>query len=305
MSLPLGPIGLSSSLANMNNLVIVDPKHAHAGGEMPAHFQMRKSNLILHCGSSEASREQIAEVTTPAATASFQPVSHHEFLAQVEASLGGSNYGIVNETHALSRNGQRYFGLLQIANQPKPRLEAGQWGQSGVIYEAEADYGFVVGLRNSHDHAYSASLAIGASVFVCDNLSFHGEVQLARKHTRFIARDLPGLAARAVGLLGSRWSNQEERFQAYKNHELGDKDAHDLLIRALDARAVTGQQIPHVLREWRTPRHPEFAAAGKTAWRLFNSVTEIAKETGGIWNLPQRTNALHGLLDQACGIINN
>jgi Domain of unknown function (DUF932) len=264
-----------------------------------------KSNLILHCGASEASREQITEVTPPAATASFQPVRHHEFLNQVESSLVGNNYQIVSETHALSRNGNRYFGLLQITNQPKPRIEAGQWGQSGVIYDiVKPDYGFVVGLRNSHDHAYSASLAIGASVFVCDNLSFHGEVQLARKHTTFIARDLPGLAARAVGLLGSKWNSQEERFQAYKEHELGDKDTHDLLIKFLDARAVTGQQIPHILREWRTPRHPEFGAA-KTAWRLFNAVTEIAKEKGGIWNLPQRTGALHGLLDQACGIINN
>lgn len=268
---------------------------------------MSKSTLILHCGASETSREQLAEVVTPARTASFQPVSHIEFLAQVESSLGGDNYRIVNETHALSRNGNRYFGILQIANQPKQEFGPDRfgWGELGVRMEVEADYGFVVGLRNSHDHAYSASLAIGAHVFVCDNLSFSGEVKLARKHTTYIARDLPGLAARAVGLLGSRWNSQEERFQAYKDHEIGEKDAHDLLIKALDARAITGQQIPHVLREWRTPRHPEFAEAGKTAWRLFNAVTEIAKEKGGIWNLPQRTNALHGLMDQACGIINN
>jgi Domain of unknown function (DUF932) len=268
---------------------------------------MQKQNqLILHCGASEATREQIAEVVTPAATASFQPVRHIEFLHQVESSLGGSNYRVVNETHALCRNGNRYFGLLQISNQEQA-IEQSEWHGAGsaVTRIAHSDYGFVVGLRNSHDHAYSASLAIGAQVFVCDNLSFSGEVKLARKHTTFIARDLPGLAARAVGLLGSKWNSQEDRFNAYKAHELGDKDAHDILIRALDARAITGQQIPHVLKEWRTPRHPEFASAGKTAWRLFNSVTEIAKEKGGIWNLPARTGALHGLLDQACGIINN
>ena len=42
---------------------------------------------------------------------------------------------------------------------------------------------FVVGVRNSHDKSFPAGLVIGASIFVCDNLSFSGEVKLARKHT--------------------------------------------------------------------------------------------------------------------------
>jgi Domain of unknown function (DUF932) len=266
---------------------------------------MSQSSLILHCGASEVQREKLAEVFTPPATDTFQPVGHTEFLNQVESALISDNYKVVSETHALSRNGARYFGLLQLATKDQPSVEAGEWGGSGVIYKAQSsDYGFVVGLRNSHDHAYSASIAIGAHVFVCDNLSFSGEVRLARKHTTFIARDLPGLAARAVGRLVNGRVQQEQRFAAYKGHELGDKDANDLLIRALDARAITGTQIPHVLREWRTPRHPEFGEA-KTAWRFFNAITEVAKEKGGIWNLPARTGALHGLLDSAVGIINN
>ena len=263
------------------------------------------SSLILHCGASTVSRDALEYVQTPPATQSFQPVSHLEFLHQIESALVSDQYKVVDETHALSRGGARYFGMLQLASKSVPTFEAGEWGQSGVVYKAEAsDYGFVVGLRNSHDHAYSASIAIGARVFVCDNLSFYGEERLSRKHTTFIARDLPGLAARAVGRLVAGKKSQAERFEAYKGFELVDKDANDLLIKSLDARAITGQQIPHVLREWRTPRHPEFGEA-KTAWRFFNAITEIAKEKGGIWDLPRRTTALHGLLDQAVGIINN
>jgi hypothetical protein len=37
---------------------------------------------------------------------------------------------------------------------------------------------------------------------VCDNLSFSGEVRLARKHTSRIEADLPALVNRAVGQLG-------------------------------------------------------------------------------------------------------
>jgi hypothetical protein len=132
-------------------------------------------------------------------------------------------------------------------------------------------------------------------------LSFYGEISVTRKHTTFISRDLPGLTARAIGQLGRKWGKQAKRFDAYKQHELTDPQAHDLLIRALDCRAITGAQLPHIVKEWRAPRHPEFVKCGHTAWRFFNAVTEVGKEAG-VWALPNRTAALHGLLDQECGL---
>ena len=42
---------------------------------------------------------------------------------------------------------------------------------------------------------------VGAAVFVCDNLSFSGDVKLARRHTAHVERDLPQLVSRAVGRL--------------------------------------------------------------------------------------------------------
>jgi hypothetical protein len=101
-----------------------------------------------------------------------------------------------------------------------------------------------------------------------------GAVRLARKHTAFIEWDLPGLVAKAVGKLTEQRDRQERRFVAYKGEEFSDKEAHDLLIRALDARALPVTRIPAALEEWRTPRHPEFARDGKTGWRLFNAFTE-------------------------------
>src|SRR5262249_47496177 len=144
-----------------------------------------------------------------------------------------------------------------------------------------------------------AALVLGASVFVCDNLSFSGEVKLARKHTAHIERDLPQLVDRAVGLLGGLRQTQEQRFATYQGHEITDGQAHDLIIQALDARVVPVTKVPDVLTEWREPRHPEFCE-GRTAWRLFNAFTEILK--GNLGELPRRTQALHGLMDAACGL---
>jgi hypothetical protein len=243
---------------------------------------MHQSNLILHCGAFTATRVQVAGVATPPGTRTWRPIPHGRLLDGVQGSLGRAGLAVVSEAHGLTRDGNRYFGLLQVANGDNPD-----------------DFGLVVGLRNSHDQSFPAGLVVGASVFVCDNLSFSGEVKLARKHTAHVERDLPALIERAVGRLGDLRRSQEQRFGAYKERELTDGAAHDLVIQALDARVLPVTRIPRVLGEWRAPRHAEFRE-GRTAWRLFNAFTESLK--GNLDALPTRTQALHGLLDRACGL---
>jgi len=190
---------------------------------------------------------------------------------------------VVNEAHALSSGGQRYFGLLEVVN-----------GQQ------HGDYGLVLGLRNSHDKTFPAALAVGSGVFVCDNLAFSGEVTIARRHTVFIERDLPQLVQRAVGQLGDLRGLQDHRIERYKATRLTDMRAHHLIVRALEARVLPTTAIPVVVREWRRPSHKEFAEGGRTAWRLFNAVTEAIKGRS-LDALPRRTQALHGMLDAVCG----
>ena len=245
-----------------------------------------KANLILHCGATRIERGALEVVPTPAATESWQPIGHYELLSQVESALQSRNMSVTTEAHGLSQDGASYFGLLQVENE-----ELGE----------RKDHGYVLGVRNNHTKRFPAGLAIGSSVFICDNLAFSSEITCFRRHTTHIHRDLPGLVARAVAQLSDRWGNQEARFEAYKAHELTSVQAHDLMIRALDVRAVTATQIPHILKEWRYPKHEEFSV-DHSAWRLFNAVTEVAKDSG-LWNLAPRTQALHGLLDQECSVI--
>jgi hypothetical protein len=179
----------------------------------------------------------------------------------------------------------RFFGLLQVSD----GLRAN-------------DFGLTIGVRNSHDQSFPAGLVVGATVFVCDNLSFSGEIKLARKHTIHIARDFPQLIDAAIGQLGTLRRSQETRFAAYKQHELTDAAAHDLLVQALDARVLPVTKIPLALEEWRTPRHPVFEEHGKSAWRFFNAITEAVKGSD-LQILPRRTQALHGILDAACGLV--
>ena len=238
-------------------------------------------NLILHCGANAVERNELATVATPHSTSTWFPIPHEEFLVGVEEALPRFGLSVVQEAHALTHDGQRYFGLVQIQNGNQ-----------------HPDYTWVLGVRNSHDKIFPAGIVAGAQVFVCDNLAFSGEVKVARKHTRFILRDLPGLIGNAIGKLVSKWKHQDQRIEAYKNCRLKDRDAHDLVIRALDVGAVNVTQIPAVLDEWREPRHPEFR--NRNVWSLFNGFTDALK--GNLGLLPRRTGALHTICDRFAGL---
>jgi hypothetical protein len=241
-------------------------------------------NLILHCGARHVERGVVEQAKTPCASETWVPIAHNRLLEQVESTLGASGFRVVNQAHALWQDGLRYFGLLEIAN-----------GQ------AHDDYGLVIGLRNSHDKSFPAAIAMGNCVTVCDNLAFSAEVTIARRHTRFIERDLPRIVHTAVGRLADLRGQQDERIRTYKETELSDPTAHDLVVRAVDANVLPVTQVPAVLEEWRTPSHKEFSADGKTLWRFHNALTHVWKGRN-LAALPRRSQALHGLLDSVCAL---
>lgn len=249
---------------------------------LAAPTRRKHPNLILHCGAHAVELAEVSKVRTPRATDSWQPIPHHQLIQTVQRTLATTKLSIGTQAHSLTHDGSRYFGLMEIQSQ-----------------KASVDYTWVLGLRNSHDKTFPAGIVAGASVFVCDNLSFSGEVKFARKHTRFINRDLPQLVERSIGLLLEKWHDQDRRIEAYKEHEIHDPEAHDLVIRACDVGVCSNRLIPAVLQEWREPVHEEFVE--RNAWTLFNAFTEALKD-GNLAELPKRTEALHGLLDVAVGL---
>jgi len=242
---------------------------------------MKKLNLMLHCGANGVERDVIDMCPVPEATDTWTPIPHHELLGRVEQAVTRGGMSIVEQAHGLTHDGDRYFGMMQVEN-----------GNSAD------DYGIVLGVRNSHDKSFPAALCLGAGVFVCDNLSFSGEVKLARKHTRYIRRDLPQVISRAVGMLTDHRHKQDLRIKSYKEHELNDVAAHDVVINALDCRAVPSTKIPYVLQQWRSPAHEDFQP--RTVWSLFNAFTGVLK--GNATKSLHRTQALHGLMDSVCGL---
>ena len=85
----------------------------------------------------------------------------------------------------------------------------------------------------------------------------------------------------------------------YRDEPVQDWRAHDLVIRAVDCRAITTSQVPDVVQEWREPSHREFRP--RNLWSWFNAHTEVYKSQSPMLTLA-RSEALHGLCDGAVGL---
>ena len=249
---------------------------------MPEVAERKKLNLCLHCGSSRVDRQTVEQAVTPEPTETWHPIPHSEILNRVEAELTEQKLRIVDEAHGISKDGLRYFGLLQIENGHK-----------------NEDYSWILGLRNSHDKTIPAGLVVGSEVFVCDNLAFSGEIKIARRHTPKILEDLPILINSAITQLIGKWKSQDERIEKYKTVNLEQIAVHDLIIRAVDEHALVTSKIPKVLEQWREPKYEDFKP--RTVWSLFNSFTTVMKGSN-IYTLQRRTEALHKLFDGYVGL---
>ena len=250
--------------------------------------------LILHCGGVTTPYSDVEAVVTPAATNSHHPIPHATFIHEVKTQLSAGNFEVSEEAHSLAKDGMQYFGLMTV----KPVNRMGDGG--GGLFKDDKDGGLTVGLRNSHDKAFSAGLVVGYKVNVCDNLLFSGDIQVARKHTRFIKRDLRRLTSDAFGRMISAAAKQQDRIAKYREAELSDTQAHDLLVRGIDTKAIVPQQLPRVLKEWREPTHQDFAP--RTVWSLMNGFTEIYKQDAKLDLTRTRSIRLSNMMDAYLGL---
>lgn len=257
----------------------------------------RRFNFMMHCGAETISLDDLERLVTPPAERSdggrlWQPIPHYYFQDEVRQALTNQGMQVVNEAHAITHNrkqgdiGDRYFGFLQLH------------GGNGTCE--------VVGLRNSHDKTFSAGIVMGMGVFICDNLSFSGEIKIARKHTRHILSDMPRMTALAVSNLGALRGFQEKRVETYRETKLDTRQlVHDLIMQSYRAKAIPSSQIGQVIEAWEEqPTHERYAEefGERNMWSMFNAFTEVMKTRVNPHILSQRTQVLHGVFDSHIGL---
>lgn len=254
--------------------------------------------LILHCGSVAATREEVAK-SKPGKPKGprHNPFPYGEFLDLIETSLALEGFEVRDEAYGLLHGGERMFGVMEVESVIE-----------GELIDRDApDYSMLVGVRGSYDQTFPRALALGARVFVCDNLSFSGEIVMRTKQTTNIGERLPLMVSHAIGQVVDASKVQERRFEHYKGHELDNPDG--FITGLIRHGGLPPSKALQVIQQWDKPEHEEFAEGGYTAWRMHNAVTGVLKPRsedsprGGLLSNITRTRVLTQLLDEWTGFI--
>ena len=211
--------------------------------------------LSLHRGSRLVTREELARIDTPEATATWRPAPHIAVVEAVERAIHDRGRTVTAASYGVTASGSKLFGVFHFAGRES--------------YETSHAFG----IRNSHDKSVCLSFAVGLRVFVCDNMCFSGEYCVSRKHTSGL--DIAETVYLAFEGIDNRFERLEERVDELKGSFLSSDEASLLVVRAAEMDAIPSCDILPVLKEYHDPCHEEFALP--TRWALLNSFTEKMK----------------------------
>jgi len=214
--------------------------------------------LVVHAGGRVVTRDDLALVEVPPATDSYSPVPH-ERLADTLSTIGSDilkGFALEKEQYALAREGKQMFGVLVFQND-------------------STELGLSIGFRNSYDKSMAIGIAIGASVFVCDNLALTGDITVLKKHTANVWASLEDTAIATLYRSQKNFESIAGDAESLKAREIEDNEAFRLMGLLFGKGVLSPRQLSAVKQEWLLPSHTEFRA--RTAWSFYNACTEALK----------------------------
>lgn len=203
-------------------------------------------------------RTELAQIPVPEATRTHRPVPHHEIVEALVETLSFRHIGVVNEEYAVSTDGMKMFGVLDLETQ-----------MDGCR--------FAIGLRNSHDKSFRLSLTVGVRVFVCSNMAFSGDFQpVLAKHTKSF--NLIDTLSVGVDRIQRNFGPMQRQVESWRQTQITDAQAKLILYSAfvegeLDAPRSLLPEVHHMYFE---PQYPEFSP--RTMWSLSNAFTSAFKK---------------------------
>lgn len=216
-----------------------------------------EATLIAHVGASKVKREDLSLIPTPPATDTFKPIAHAALIDELEHSLAFRHIQIVRDEYAVTSDGMKLFGLLEL----------------NAVFEGVR---FAIGLRNANDKSMRLGMVAGYRVFVCDNMALSGDFKpLLAKHTKHF--DLVESLSIGVDRIQRGFEPLQEAITFKRERQLGGDEARSLIYRAFMEHRFPLKLLKTVHQEFFVaPSHAEFKQ--QTVWSLENAFTTAFKE---------------------------
>ena len=232
--------------------------------------------FMMHAGGKEVKREELDLIPMPEESDTYKPVSHfhlaNKLLTVSQVIL--RDYMLVGEHYGLARNGNQMFAYFKFLKD-------------------EGEMALSLAFRNSYDRSMSIGLAVGASVFVCDNLALQGEIVVLKKHTKNIWMALENTCIQTLYKSQDCFRKIVDDSHVMKTRELEDIDAFKIMGLLYGRDILSPRQLTVVKAEWLKPSHEQFEP--RNMWSLYNACTEALKSSPPL-NVMERHVQLHNTI---------
>lgn len=217
---------------------------------------MSTSTLISY--GNKLTREELALIPTPEGTQTHRPIPHHEIVQALIETLGFRHIAVVRDEFAVSANGMKLFGVLDLETQ-----------FDGCR--------FSIGLRNAHDKSMRLSMTCGLRVLVCENMAFSGDfTPVLAKHSRSF--NLLDAITIGVDRMQRSFEPLRRQVEQWREQQITDVTAKLIIYRAFvegELEVPTGL-MADVHCNYFQPQYEEFAP--RTMWSLSSAFTSTFKQ---------------------------
>lgn len=214
------------------------------------------SLMVAHRGAVQMTRDELALVEVPQGTETHRPIPHINLVKTIEEALHFRHIAVVAERFAVTPDGMKMFGLLELNE---------EW--NGLR--------FSLGIRNSNNKTMSLGMVAGYRVFVCDNMAFSGEFKpVLAKHSKHF--DLEDTITIGIDRVQRYFSPLKEQIARWQETEVTDDQARLVIYKAFLEDKFPVRMMGDVHKEYFEPSYEAFKP--RTFWSLSNAFTTAAKE---------------------------
>jgi hypothetical protein len=217
------------------------------------------TGTLSHANSQLVTREQLLTIAPPPSTATWRPIAHADLITAIDRQLLVRGITIQAERFAIQRDGARLFAVLDLS------LE-----RSGECCAS-------LGIRTANDRSLALEIAVGVRVFVCDNMTFSGDlIALRRKHTaRF---DLNADISRAVDRYQAHLLTLQQQITSIQQAPLSDLQAKALIVDAFSQEILPLRYFKPVTETYCHPTPDMTDVLPRTLWGLHNAFTRAIRQ---------------------------
>jgi hypothetical protein len=236
-----------------------------------------ETTLIAHRDCHKIGYDQLTHVHCPDPTDTHRPIPHHVVVDGLVETLGFRHIGVHQMEFAVSPDGNKMFGLIELTQ----------------TFDGAR---FALGVRNSHDKTMRLAMTIGYRVFVCDNMSFHGDfTPVLAKHSKHF--NLSRAISTGVDDMQRNFQPMVDAVARWKEVQLPDGAAKLIIYRAFtEGELEAPRTLDRAVHDlYFNPTVEEFQP--RTMWSLTNAFTSAFKELEPV---PQfkATGKLAGFLER-------